>query len=79
VLRRHWRAVLAVAALSPLSYILILIAFQLAPVSIVAPAREVSVVLVSLAGWLLFREPHPVRRLAGAAVVLVGIALLAAG
>jgi drug/metabolite transporter (DMT)-like permease len=63
--------------LGPLAYILILAAMQLAPVSIVAPAREVSVVLVGLAGWLLFREPHPVQRLIGAAVVLAGVALLA--
>lgn len=78
VLRRHWRDVLVVAALSPLSYILILFAMQLAPVSIVAPAREISVVFVALAGWLLFREPHPAPRLTGAAVVVVGVALLAA-
>ena len=50
---------------------------QLAPVSIVAPAREVSVVLVGLAGWLIFKEPNPVQRLVGAGVVLCGVALLA--
>jgi drug/metabolite transporter (DMT)-like permease len=77
VVRTRWREVLVVAVLSPLAYILILTAFQLAPVSIVAPAREVSVVLVGIAGWLLFREPHPVQRLLGAAVVLGGVALLA--
>jgi drug/metabolite transporter (DMT)-like permease len=77
--RSHWRAVLVVGVLSPLAYILILLAIQLAPVSIVAPAREVSVVLVSLAGWLLFREPHPVQRLLGAAIVLAGVAMLALG
>jgi drug/metabolite transporter (DMT)-like permease len=69
--------VVVVAVLSPLSYILILFALQLAPVSLVAPAREVSVVVVALAGWLLFREPHPLARLSGSAVVLGGIALLA--
>ena len=78
VLRDHWRDVLAVAVLSPLSYILILSAMQLAPVSLVAPAREISVVFVALAGWLLFREPHPVARLGGAVVVVAGVALLAA-
>ena len=75
--RTHWIAVLVFGILSPLAYILVLQAIQLAPVSIVAPAREVSVVLVGLAGWLLFREPHPVQRMLGAAIVLVGIALLA--
>lgn len=78
VARKHWVAVLLFGVLSPLAYILILIAIQLAPVSIIAPAREVSVVLVGLAGWLLFREPHPVQRLVGAAVVLIGVGLLAA-
>ncbi len=78
-IRQHWVAVLTVGVLSALAYILILLAVQMAPVSLVAPAREVSVVLVSLAGWLVFREPHPAQRLAGAAVVLVGIALLALG
>lgn len=75
--RNHWRAALVVGVLSPLAYILILLAVQLAPLSLIAPAREVSVVLVGLAGWLLFREPHPVQRLIGAGVVLAGVALLA--
>ena len=75
--RSHWVAVLLFGILSPLAYILVLFALQLAPVSVIAPGREVSVVLVGLAGWLLFREPHPVQRLVGAGVVLAGVALLA--
>lgn len=76
-IRQHWPVVLIVGVLSPLAYVLILFAVQLAPVSTIAPAREVSVVLVSLAGWLWFKEKHPVQRLIGAAIVLLGIALLA--
>ncbi|CAN5283266.1 DMT family transporter [soil metagenome] len=75
--RAHGAAVLMLGILSPLAYILVLMAIQIAPVSVVAPAREVSVVLVGLAGWLLFREPHPVQRVLGAGIVLVGVALLA--
>lgn len=78
LLRTRWREVLVVGALSPLSYVLILFALQLAPVSVVAPARELSVVFVALAGWLLFRERHAAARLAGSAVVVLGVALLAA-
>lgn len=78
-LRRHPVAVLAVGILSPLAYVLILLAYAVAPVAIVAPAREASVVLVALAGWLLFREPHPVQRALGSAIVLAGVALLASG
>lgn len=78
-LRRHVRALIAVGILSPLAYVLVLAAYAYAPVAIVAPAREASVVLVALAGWLLFREPHPVPRLVGSAIVLAGVALLASG
>lgn len=77
VLRRYWKEAVVVGILSPVSYISILFALQMAPVSLVAPGREVSVVLVSVAGWLLFKEPHPAQRLLGAAVVLAGVALLA--
>lgn len=77
VWRSFKREAAIVGLLSPLSYILVLWAMQLAPVSLVAPARELSVVLVSLAGWLIYKEPNPVQRMAGAVVVLGGVALLA--
>jgi len=76
-IKHHWLVIVIVGLLSPLAYVLVLLAVQLAPVSVVAPAREVSVVLVSLAGWLWLKEKHPVQRLIGAAVVLLGVALLA--
>lgn len=74
--QRHRLPVLAVAVLSPLAYLLILLALRLAPVSMVAPARELSIVLGSLAAWLLLGEPNPVRRLVGAVVVLGGVAAI---
>jgi len=77
VWREHRQQVLVVGILSPLSYILVLTAVTMAPVSLVAPTRELSVVLVSLAGWLILREPRPAQRLAGALVVLGGVAMLA--
>jgi drug/metabolite transporter (DMT)-like permease len=93
MLRRHegdptpllevWRAtrrpVLAVAICSPLAYILVLKAMQLAPVALVAAGREASIVVGALFGWLVLREARPARRLLGAAVVLVGIGLIAVG
>ena len=48
-----------------------------APVSLVAPARESSIVVGSLLAWWLFKEPDPLRRLCGAAIVLGGIVLIA--
>ncbi|MCI2416323.1 DMT family transporter [Saccharopolyspora sp. K220] len=72
----HRREILAVALLSPLAYILVLFAMQLAPVSLVAPARELSIVLAGLLAWRILGEPQPVRRMTGAVVVLAGVVLL---
>lgn len=77
VLRRHWSRILLFGVLSPLSYILVLVAITLAPVALVAPMREVSVVLVSLFGALVLREGRAGWRLAASALVVGGIALLA--
>jgi drug/metabolite transporter (DMT)-like permease len=76
VWKAHRREILAVALLSPLAYILVLFAMQLAPVSLVAPARELSIVLAGLLAWRLLGEPQPARRMAGAIVVLAGVVLL---
>ncbi|MGO4678513.1 EamA family transporter [Microbacterium sp. 2MCAF23] len=75
--RREWRRILAFGILSPLSYILVLHAIRIAPVALVAPLREVSVVLVSLFGAFVLREGRPGWRVGASAVVVAGIALLA--
>lgn len=75
---QHKIPVLAVAVLSPIAYVLVLFALRFAPVSVVAPARELSIVLGSVGAWLFFGEPNPVRRLGGAAIVLAGVAAIAA-
>jgi drug/metabolite transporter (DMT)-like permease len=72
------RAILAVGTLSPLAYILVLVALTLAPVSIVAPGREASIVIVSLLGTRVLGEGQTSRRAVAAAAILVGIACLAA-
>lgn len=77
VLVRHWRDIVLVAVLSPLAYVLVLSAMQTAPVSLVAPARESSIVVGSLLAWWLFKEPDLLRRMLGAGIVLTGIVLIA--
>jgi drug/metabolite transporter (DMT)-like permease len=77
MLHERWRPLLVFGVLSPLSYALVLTAVQLAPVALVAPLREVSVVLVSLFGVLALREGRPGWRLAAAAAVVSGIVLIA--
>ncbi|WP_091227021.1 EamA family transporter [Microbacterium sp. 3J1] len=75
--RTQWRRIVAFGILSPLSYILVLTAIQIAPVALVAPLREVSVVLVSLFGVFVLKESRPGWRIAASAVVAGGIVLLA--
>jgi len=76
-----WRAyrteLLGVAVLSPLGYILVLFALVVAPVSLVAPAREVSIVFGALLGARLFAEGDARRRVAGSFLILAGIVALA--
>ena len=52
---------------------------QLAPVALVAAARESSIVVGAVFGWVVLHEPRPARRLVGALVVLAGIGLIAVG
>ena len=56
---------------------LVLEAMRTAPVSLVAPVRESSIVVGSLLAWWMFREPDPRRRILGAVIVLAGIVLIA--
>jgi drug/metabolite transporter (DMT)-like permease len=76
-----WRAyrteLIGVAVLSPLGYVLVLFALVTAPVSVVAPAREVSIVFGALLGAHLFNEGDARRRVAGAILILAGITVLA--
>jgi drug/metabolite transporter (DMT)-like permease len=80
---RTWRAhrtqVLGVALLSPLAYILVLFALAHAPVSYVAPARELSILVGAVAGITVLDEGHPRRRLGAAVAIFAGIVALAVG
>ncbi len=67
----------AIGLLGPASYILALTAIQLSSVSLVAAARESSVILVALGGAIFFGEKHVVQRIIGSLVVVSGVALLA--
>ncbi|GIG68998.1 DMT family transporter [Phytomonospora endophytica] len=78
VWREHRKPVFVVGILEPLAYLLVLFAFKYAPVTVVAPSRELSIVVGALFGWLLLGESQAVRRIAGALIVLGGIVALAA-
>jgi drug/metabolite transporter (DMT)-like permease len=80
---KAWRerrgTVIAIALLSPLSYILVLTAMVFTPVSLVAPAREVSILFAALMGAHLLREGDLTRRIIAAIGMVLGISGLALG
>ena len=68
-----------VGLLSPVSYVLVLYAMQSAPLSHVAPAREVSMLFAALLGGRLLGEGERLARLAGAACIAAGVVCLGLG
>ena len=77
--RAQWRSALVIAVLGPLGYVLVLYAVQLAPLSHVAPAREVSMLFAALIGGRLLGEADRATRLIGAACIAGGVGALALG
>ena len=77
--RAQWKYALLVAAASPVSYVLVLYAVQQAPISHVAPAREVSMLFAALIGGHLLREGDRLLRLLGALFIAAGVVALALG
>jgi drug/metabolite transporter (DMT)-like permease len=77
--REHkWEAI-AIAILIPLSYILVLTAMSFTPVSYVAPAREIAILIGTLIGARLLAESDAPRRLAAASAMVLGIVALTLG
>jgi drug/metabolite transporter (DMT)-like permease len=70
-------ATIVVGAASASAYLLVLLALRLASAPAVAAVRETSVVIATAAAALVLRERVGAPRLAGAAVVAGGVALLA--
>ncbi|MFE1572613.1 DMT family transporter [Comamonas odontotermitis] len=75
----QWKYALVVAIFSPIAYVLVLYAVQSAPISHVAPAREVSMLFAALIGGKLLGEGDRALRIAGAVLIAVGVTALGLG
>jgi drug/metabolite transporter (DMT)-like permease len=76
-MKGHWWLAIGVGLLSPLSYILVLSAIEMgAPLSLVAPAREMSMMVGAMFGMLILRERVNGWRLIGCATLIIGVVLL---
>ncbi len=76
-MKGYWWVAVCVGLLSPLSYILVLAALTSgAPLSLVAPMREMSMMVGALMGMLILREAVGPSRLTGCAILVAGVILL---
>ncbi|HRH04667.1 MAG TPA: EamA family transporter, partial [Burkholderiaceae bacterium] len=75
----QWKYAAIVAIISPVGYVMVLYAMQIAPVSHVAPAREVSMLFAAFVGGHLLGETDRGLRIIGAAAIALGVAALALG
>jgi drug/metabolite transporter (DMT)-like permease len=77
--REHRGKVVLVGLLGPAGYVLILTAMTFTPVSYIAPAREISILIGTFFGAKLLKEADAPRRLFAAAGMVAGIIALALG
>jgi drug/metabolite transporter (DMT)-like permease len=70
------KSILIIAILGPTAYILVLTAIQMAPVSHVAPAREISMLIGAFFGGKILQEGHVVRRMVAAGLIGLGVVFL---
>jgi drug/metabolite transporter (DMT)-like permease len=75
--RTFRKPVIVVSVLGPLGYIMVLFAMRLAPISHVAPTRELSTLVGAWFGSRLLREDSGPWRIVGAALIVAGVVSLA--
>jgi len=74
--RAHWTAGLFGGALSLVAYWIVIWAFTVAPIPIVAALRETSILFAAIIGMLLLKERITAARAGSIALVLCGLALI---
>jgi drug/metabolite transporter (DMT)-like permease len=75
--REYFKPAAVVSTLGPLGYILVLFAMQVAPISHIAPARELATLIGAYLGARLLKEKAAPSRIAGAACIVAGVVSLA--
>lgn len=75
--REFFKPAAIVSVLAPAGYILVLFAMQVAPISHVAPARELATLIGTYFGARLLQEKAAPARVAGAACIVAGVIALA--
>jgi drug/metabolite transporter (DMT)-like permease len=77
--RQCWKEAFGIGTLFPIAYLLVLFAMRFAPISHVAPVREMSMMVGMYFGAQFLSEKQVVRRIVGSAFIVLGVAALALG
>lgn len=77
--RRSKRKIALGSVLMPGSYFLFLVAMNAAPVSHLAPIREIGTVFAAMLGLWVLKEKGGARRLITASVIMIGIVVIGLG
>jgi drug/metabolite transporter (DMT)-like permease len=78
-LARCWKEALGITVLTPMAYILVLFAMRIAPVSHIAPAREMSMMIGAYFGTKLLHEGNAKQRIFASLLIALGVAGLVLG
>lgn len=76
-LRNNWLSISAVGVLTLLTYILVMFAYRLGPVSYAGAIREISVIFGAIAGWIWLGESFGKVRTIGSLLIFAGILVIA--
>ena len=71
--RKNGKYALVIGAIAPISYVLVLYAMQTAPISQVAPLREISMLFAAAFGARLLKEEQLKEKLLGAGLMVLGV------
>jgi drug/metabolite transporter (DMT)-like permease len=77
--RANRRSIVLAGVLSPLTYFLALVAFQLGPVSYLAPMRELSIVVAAVLGTVVLGERFSKARMVSSGLTALGVVLIGLG
>lgn len=76
-IKQYWRPAMMVSVLGTIGYVLVLFAMKIAPVSHIAPARELSMLVGTYLGARVLKEAVTAERVIGAACIVGGVVTLA--
>ena len=78
-LRTNRRNIVGFGVMAPISYVLFLFALTLAPVTLVAPLRELSILFAVVLGGQFLSEGHTWSRALAAVVIVAGVSAISVG